>query len=126
MVCLARALLRKSKVLILDEATAAVDMNTDALIQKTIRDEFKDSTVITIAHRLNTIMDYDRYKIKVISQYKFIFRIIVLDDGRIKEFDSPQNLLNDKRSLFYSMVKCANTSGPSTSNFQQHSTTVFS
>ena len=91
LVCLARALLRKSKVLVLDEATAAVDMNTDSLIQRTIRDEFKDSTVLTIAHRLHTIMDYDR--------------IIVLDAGKVKEFDTPDNLMANKRSIFYSMVR---------------------
>ncbi|KAL5019777.1 hypothetical protein ScPMuIL_002669 [Solemya velum] len=93
LVCLARTLLRKTKILILDEATAAVDMETDDLIQQTIRTEFKECTVITIAHRLNTIMDYDR--------------VMVLDSGKIKEFDSPGTLLQDKSSAFFLMAKDA-------------------
>ncbi|XP_060528661.1 multidrug resistance-associated protein 1-like [Cylas formicarius] len=93
LICLARALLRKTKVLILDEATAAVDLETDDLIQKTIRKEFDNSTVLTIAHRLNTIMDSDR--------------VLVLDKGRIAEFDSPEKLLENKTSIFFGMCKDA-------------------
>ncbi|CAN7993271.1 unnamed protein product [Ixodes pacificus] len=93
LVCLARALLRKSKVLVLDEATAAVDMETDSLIQQTIRKEFTGCTVLTIAHRLNTIMDYDR--------------ILVLEQGHVAEFDTPSNLLANESSIFYSMAKDA-------------------
>ena len=91
LVCLARALLRKTKVLILDEATAAIDIETDELIQKTIRSQFDDCTILTIAHRLNTIMDSDR--------------IIVLDQGMIAEFDTPQNLLANTNSIFYGMAR---------------------
>ena len=93
LVCLARALLRKTKILILDEATAAVDMKTDDLIQKTIRREFNDCTVLTIAHRLKTIMDADA--------------IAVLNNGKLQEFDKPSVLLS-RNSSFRSMAKDAN------------------
>lgn len=92
LLCLARALLRKSRILILDEATAAVDLETDDLIQNTISKEFSHCTVLTIAHRLHSIMDSSR--------------VMVLDAGKIVEFDSPSNLL-DKHGHFYSMAKDA-------------------
>ncbi|XP_018907576.2 multidrug resistance-associated protein 1 isoform X5 [Bemisia tabaci] len=93
LICLARALLRKTKILILDEATAAVDLETDDLIQATIRSEFKECTVLTIAHRLNTILDSDR--------------VLVLDKGTIVEYDAPTKLLKNRSSVFYSMAKDA-------------------
>ncbi|KFH62096.1 hypothetical protein MVEG_11735 [Podila verticillata NRRL 6337] len=93
LICLARALLRKTKVLILDEATAAVDVETDDLIQKTIRKEFKDRTVLTIAHRIKTVMDSDK--------------ILVLEKGRVQEYESPSELLKKKGSLFYKLAKKA-------------------
>ncbi|KAH9796223.1 ABC transporter C family member 2 [Citrus sinensis] len=88
---LSRALLRRSKILVLDEATAAVDVRTDALIQKTIREEFKSCTMLIIAHRLNTIIDCDR--------------ILLLDSGRVLEYDTPEELLSNEGSSFSKMVQ---------------------
>ncbi|KAG0238628.1 hypothetical protein BGW42_004390 [Actinomortierella wolfii] len=90
LICLARALLRETKVLVLDEATSSVDMETDELIQRTIRNEFKDRTILTIAHRIKTVMDYDK--------------ILVLENGRMVEFASPSALLADRSSVFYSLA----------------------
>ena len=94
LVCLARALLRKSKILVLDEATASVDFATDELVQSTIRSEFKDCTTITIAHRLKTVLDSSR--------------ILVLERGELTEYDRPQTLINDPNSMFYSLALKAN------------------
>ncbi|KAG5679349.1 hypothetical protein PVAND_008920 [Polypedilum vanderplanki] len=93
LVCLARAILRENKILVMDEATANVDLETDALIQTTIRNKFADCTLITIAHRLNTIMDSDR--------------ILVMDAGKCVEFSSPYELLIKKEEprVFYKMLK---------------------
>lgn len=88
---LARALLRRSKILVLDEATAAVDVRTDALIQKTIREEFKSCTMLIIAHRLNTIIDCDR--------------VLLLDGGKVLEYNTPEELLSNEGSAFSKMVQ---------------------
>ncbi|OLY85367.1 Metal resistance protein YCF1 [Smittium mucronatum] len=90
LMCLARALVRKSQILVLDEATAAIDPQTDELIQKTIRSSFKDNTIITIAHRLNTVLDSDR--------------ILVLSHGEVVEYDSPKNLMANPKSSFTSFA----------------------
>lgn len=91
LVCLARAILRRNKILIIDEATANVDPRTDGLIQQTIREKFRECTVLTIAHRLNTIIDCDR--------------ILVLDAGRIQEYDEPYVLLQNQEGVFYQTVQ---------------------
>lgn len=95
LVCLARVLLEKKKIIILDEATANVDLNTDHLIQDVIRSKFKDTTVITIAHRLDTIIDCDR--------------VVVLDQGLVVEFDKPSSLLNKNGSYFAELIKSYNS-----------------
>lgn len=91
LICLARAILRNNKILVLDEATANVDHKTDQLIQATIRERFQDCTVITIAHRLNTIIDADR--------------VLVLDAGKAIEFDMPYVLLQSPTSMFRKLIK---------------------
>eukprot|EP01119_Soliformovum_irregulare_P013131 TRINITY_DN3467_c0_g1_i1.p1 TRINITY_DN3467_c0_g1~~TRINITY_DN3467_c0_g1_i1.p1 ORF type:complete len:1423 (+),score=460.83 TRINITY_DN3467_c0_g1_i1:67-4335(+) len=93
LICLARAILKRSKILIMDEATASVDYATDELIQKTIREQFKEATVLTIAHRINTIMDYDK--------------VLVMDKGTMAEFDAPSVLLNQEGSIFRSLASRA-------------------
>lgn len=93
LVCLARAILRENRVLVMDEATANVDQITDAVIQTTIREKFSDCTVLTIAHRLLTVIDADK--------------VLVMDAGRVVEFNSPYRLLmgNDGPKIFQSMVR---------------------
>jgi len=93
LICLGRALLRHTRILVLDEATAAIDLETDTLIQQTIRKEFAHCTVLCIAHRLHTIIDSSR--------------ILVLDKGQVAEFDTPENLLTDTNSKFYGLAKDA-------------------
>ncbi|XP_072048383.1 ABC transporter C family member 12-like [Amphiura filiformis] len=87
---MARAVLRKSKILMLDEATAAIDTETDSLVQSIIREAFSNCTLLTIAHRLQTVLDSDK--------------IMVIDNGKVAEFDTPSNLLADSSTLLSIMV----------------------
>uniref|UniRef100_A0A673J3E3 ATP-binding cassette sub-family C member 10 n=1 Tax=Sinocyclocheilus rhinocerous TaxID=307959 RepID=A0A673J3E3_9TELE len=91
LLCLARALLTEANILCIDEATASVDHKTDMLLQKTIREKFKDKTVLTIAHRLNTIMDSDR--------------VLVMHAGKVVEFDSPAALCQREDSVFQKLLR---------------------
>ncbi|XP_065902754.1 ATP-binding cassette sub-family C member 4-like isoform X2 [Dysidea avara] len=91
LMCLARSLLRRNKILVIDEATANVDLITDGIIQEMIRKKFNYCTILTIAHRLETIMDSDR--------------VLVLSSGKVIEFDTPYNLLQKQHSTFHSMIK---------------------
>lgn len=93
LLCLARVILKSSKILILDEATASVDPETDQLIQNTIRNVFKNCTIITVAHRLSSIIDNDR--------------VVVLENGKIAEIGPPKDLLKDSSSLFSQMLNAA-------------------
>lgn len=90
LVCLARAILRRNKILILDEATANVDGTTDKFLQKTIREKFADCTVLTIAHRLHTVMDSDR--------------VLVMDGGVMVEFDHAHHLLQNSNGYLTKLV----------------------
>ena len=94
LICITRAILRKSKIIIMDEATASIDYKTEEIIQKAINELLNDSTFITIAHRIKTILGYDK--------------ILTLDNGKIVDFDTPKNLLNDKMSLFYELYSKSN------------------
>jgi len=90
LLCLARAILSRPKVLLLDEATSAVDMETDILIQRSIREEFSNTTLLVVAHRLSTVADFDR--------------ILVMKDGVTAEFGTPKELLNVEDGIFKGMV----------------------
>jgi ABC-type multidrug transport system fused ATPase/permease subunit len=95
LICLGRAVLAQPKILIMDEATASVDGEADKLIQESIKSFFQNTTVISIAHRLNTIADFDR--------------VMVLDQGGLAEFATPFELLNDPNSLFSQLCDATGT-----------------
>ena len=89
LICICRAILRKSKIVVMDEATANIDMTTEEKIQNAIQYVLENSTVITVAHRIKTIINYDK--------------ILVLSSGEIADFDTPNNLLSNEKSMFYQL-----------------------
>jgi len=91
LLCLARALLRRTKIILMDEATASIDFTMDEKIQQMIRSEFLDCTILCIAHRLRSVIDYDK--------------ILVIDHGKVMEYNSPSNLIMDPNSLFHQMCQ---------------------
>eukprot|EP00258_Populus_trichocarpa_P037877 XP_024453896.1 ABC transporter C family member 10 [Populus trichocarpa] len=100
--CLGRALLKRSKILVLDEATASIDNATDAILQKTIRTEFADCTVITVAHRIPTVMDCTKVLAISDGEWYFLFRLFDMLQG---SYDEPGKLMNEEGSLFGQLVK---------------------
>lgn len=94
LICIVRAILRNSKIIIMDEATASIDFKTEEIIQNNISEILKESTIITIAHRIKTIINFDK--------------IISLENGEIMEFDSPKNLLKNSDGIFYNLYNKSN------------------
>ncbi|KAH7104982.1 multidrug resistance-associated ABC transporter [Auriculariales sp. MPI-PUGE-AT-0066] len=106
LICMARAILKRSKILLMDEATASVDYATDELIGKTIREEFAGSTIITVAHRLRTIIDYD--KVLLLDHGYILLSTVGCTDTefrRIAEYEKPSKLLQDPKSKFYALCQ---------------------
>lgn len=91
LLCVARALLKRSQIIVMDEATAVIDHVAEQRLQEMISRDFQDATVLTIAHRLATVLDSDR--------------ILVLSDGKVVEFNTPQNLVKDVKGVFYGQAK---------------------
>lgn len=118
LLCVARVVLKKAKILVLDEPSAGTDTETEILIKKVIEKEFQNSTILTITHRLKTMMDMDKYVVNcvfipqidfiIVMKYAVPFRIIILEKGRILEFDTAVKLSQNRNSLFYQMLQYNN------------------
>lgn len=91
LLCLARSMLGARNIMLIDEATASIDYISDAKIQKTIRETMKNTTILTIAHRLRSVIDYDK--------------ILVMEMGRVKEYDHPYTLISDRNTIFYRLCR---------------------